>query len=426
MLCKTVGIVLFLFLSGCAQSAKGLHPVILVPGDGGSQVEAKLDKPTTVHYVCTKKTDEYFSLWLNLELLVPIVIDCWVDNMRLIYNFTTRGTENSDGVIINVPGFGNTTTVELLDPSGASPGVYFKNIVEQSLIPLGYVRDENIRGAPYDFRKGPHELDYWFTDFKAMIEEAYQKNGNASVILLSHSMGGPMSLLFIALVSLAAPWGGSVKAWKVFAAGDDLGSYVLPAHTLRGAQRTYPSTAWLLPSKYFWGPEETLVSCPEKGNYTVMDFERFFKDMNYQAGYEMWKDTEALLGDHAAPGIEVHCLHGIGVSTVDSFTYTNGKYFPDKPSLVYGNGDGTVNVRSLRGCLRWASAREWKLKNDSKVVRTKTHRFVGNWRKKHFSAPETSPKIFHQEFPGVDHMEILRDKGVYDYVREVVSKMNKV
>ncbi|CAL8096777.1 unnamed protein product [Orchesella dallaii] len=125
MICKVVGVVLFLLLS---HSAKGLHPVILVPGDGGSQVEAKLDKPATVHYVCTKKTDEYFSLWLNLELLVPVVIDCWVDNMRLIYNFTTRGTVNSPGVVINVPGFGNTTTVELLDPSGAGPGVYFKNI----------------------------------------------------------------------------------------------------------------------------------------------------------------------------------------------------------------------------------------------------------------------------------------------------------
>lgn len=52
--------------------------LISVPGDGGSQIEAKVDKPTVIHYICTKKTDYWFDLWLNMELLAPIVIDCWV------------------------------------------------------------------------------------------------------------------------------------------------------------------------------------------------------------------------------------------------------------------------------------------------------------------------------------------------------------
>ena len=59
----------------------------LVPGDGGSQLEAKLNKTETVHYFCDKKSENYFSLWLNLELLVPLILDCWVDNMRLVYNY---------------------------------------------------------------------------------------------------------------------------------------------------------------------------------------------------------------------------------------------------------------------------------------------------------------------------------------------------
>lgn len=56
--------------------------VTAVPGDLGNQLEAKLDKPSVVHYVCYKKTDNFFTLWLNLELLVPVAIDCWVDNIR--------------------------------------------------------------------------------------------------------------------------------------------------------------------------------------------------------------------------------------------------------------------------------------------------------------------------------------------------------
>lgn len=53
-----------------------------VPGDLGNQLEAKLDKPSVVHYLCSKKTDSYFTLWLNLELLLPVIIDCWIDNIR--------------------------------------------------------------------------------------------------------------------------------------------------------------------------------------------------------------------------------------------------------------------------------------------------------------------------------------------------------
>lgn len=49
-----------------------------MPGDGGSQMEAMLDKPSVVHYICSKKTDYWFDLWLNMELLMPEIIDCWV------------------------------------------------------------------------------------------------------------------------------------------------------------------------------------------------------------------------------------------------------------------------------------------------------------------------------------------------------------
>lgn len=125
-----------------------------VPGDGGSQIEAQIDKPAVVHYVCSKKTDYWFSLWLNMELLVPIVIDCWVDNMKLVYDNTTRTTSNNPGVQTRVPGFGNSTTVEWIDPSKASPGNYFATIAE-AISSLGYQRDFSLRGAPYDFRKAP-------------------------------------------------------------------------------------------------------------------------------------------------------------------------------------------------------------------------------------------------------------------------------
>lgn len=59
-----------------------LYHKLIVPGDGGTHMEARLNKPAVVHYMCTKKTDDFFNIWLNLELMVPFILDCWVDNVR--------------------------------------------------------------------------------------------------------------------------------------------------------------------------------------------------------------------------------------------------------------------------------------------------------------------------------------------------------
>ena len=55
---------------------------VTVPGDGGSQLFAKLDRPSVPHYYCTAKTSGYFNIWLNMEEFTPFPIDCFVDNMR--------------------------------------------------------------------------------------------------------------------------------------------------------------------------------------------------------------------------------------------------------------------------------------------------------------------------------------------------------
>jgi lysophospholipase III len=205
-------------------------PVVLVPGDGGSQLEARLNKSTVVHYLCAKKTDDYFDLWLNLELLIPVILDCFVDNMRLVYDNVTRTTSNSPGVDIRVPGFGNTSTVEWLDPSQVSPGAYFKDIVDL-LQKSGYQRNVDVRGAPYDFRKGPQELGYFFENLKELVEDTYNNSGK-KVVMVAHSMGSPFTVHFLngqtqawkdkyikAIITLAGVWGGAVKAVRVFATG---------------------------------------------------------------------------------------------------------------------------------------------------------------------------------------------------------------
>lgn len=78
--------------------------------------------------------------------------------MRLVYNSTSRTTSNSPGVMTRVPGFGNSSTVEWLDPTERSPTKYFYNIGETLVAKLNYTRGKDLHGAPYDFRKGPSML----------------------------------------------------------------------------------------------------------------------------------------------------------------------------------------------------------------------------------------------------------------------------
>ncbi|XP_060822942.1 phospholipase A2 group XV-like [Bombus pascuorum] len=387
----------FLSVKSWHSRNKQISPVILVPGDGGSQVEAKINKTTVVHYLCEKVSAEYFNIWLNLELLVPVIIDCWIDNMKLTYDNITRTTRNQDGVDIRIPGWGDPFVVEYLDPSKASPGAYFKDIGNMLVNQLGYVRNHSLRGAPYDFRKAPNENEMFFKRLKDLVEETYNNNNQVPVTLIAHSMGGPMSLIFLqrqsqkwkdkyinCLITLSAVWGGSVKALKVFAVGDDLGAYLLRQSILKDEQITSPSLGWLLPSRLFWKDTEILVQS-EKKNYTLLTLQDYLIDINVPNGWEFRKDNEKYQLDFTAPKVEVHCLYGSGIDTVEKLYYKPGISIEGTPQLIPGDGDGTVNLRSLEGCKYWQGKQK--------------------------------RKVYSQAFPGVNHMGILNNSSVLNYIK---------
>lgn len=78
--------------------------------------------------------------------------------MKLNYDNITRTTKNTAGVDVLLPQWGGTESIEWIDTRPVvdrlDSGAYFHHVV-QALTKHGYVRGENLVGAPYDFRKGP-------------------------------------------------------------------------------------------------------------------------------------------------------------------------------------------------------------------------------------------------------------------------------
>jgi len=353
-------------------------------------------------------------------MLIPTV-SCWIDNIRLEYNKESHTTSPPQGVQTRIPGFGNSTSVEWIDKSQRGFSIYFANVVKK-LLPQGYLRGVNIHGAPYDFRKAANEHGEFFQKLKALVEETYQSNGEIPVVLVSHSMGSIMSHYFLlhqsktwkdkyirALLSVSGVWGGTVRAVKVFAVGDNLDSWLLNEGNLLW-QRSAPSLAWLMPKKEFWPDDEVLI-LTDKRNFTRTDLGEFFTAYSEPNMVSMVSDTEDLLAGLPPPDVEVFCTHGSEVPTTEGLVYPGGSFppklkrspnsssnvkwwpWPTDPTLLKGDGDGTVNIRSLQGCLRWEGKQE--------------------------------QKVTHKVFPNVNHLDMLRAEEPSSYIASILETLNK-
>lgn len=123
-------------------------------------------------------------------------------------------------------------------------------------------------------------------------------------------------------------------------------------------------------------------------NYTVLDYKRLYTDLGFEDGWLMRQDTESLVFDLTPPGVAVHCLYGTGVNTSEFFQYSDK--FPDvDPTVVYGEGDGTVNIQSAIQCGRW-------------------------------TGQQKQPVVL-KELPGNEHVNMLSNTTTVNYILSVLG-----
>jgi len=197
----------------------------------------------------------------------------------------------------------------------------------------------------------------------------------------------------------------------VFAVGDNLDSWFLNEKNLLW-ERTNPSLAWLMPSKEFWPDDEVLVQTDGK-NFTRTNLGEYFTTLGEPNMASMVEDTRGLLAGFPAPNVEVFCSHGSKVDTTERVVYPKGSFpsvqkeiliedklsslkiwpWPSNPSLIKGDGDGTVNIRSLEGCLKWRKTQ--------------------------------SQPVHHQVFEKVNHLDMLRTEEPTQNVADIIASLNK-
>ena len=180
---------------------------------------------------------------------------------------------------------------------------------------------------------------------------------------------------------------------QLFAAGLLLGvpRVLVNPLNIRDEQRTSTSNLYMLPAEKYW-PTTDVIARTKTRSYGINDVDKFLKDVGFPEGAAMRKhmvNSTALMA--TTPGIPIQCFYGmIKKSTVETLEYEDDADFPGKPSnMVMGDGDGTVNLESLRLCGAFQSKQKEAI----------------------------SVKVI----PGVDHTGLISEKSVMSDIGKLVE-----
>jgi lysophospholipase-3 len=113
------------FIGLLAHGASGLHPVVLVPGFGCSQLDARLTdefEPASAAPSCggaLKRTKGWFRLWNNHTALLedPALVPCYAELLQLVFDPVAGDYRNVPGVETRLMSFGTTRGFGYGDPA---------------------------------------------------------------------------------------------------------------------------------------------------------------------------------------------------------------------------------------------------------------------------------------------------------------------
>lgn len=237
-----------------------------------------------------------------------------------------------------------------------------------------------------------------------LIETTYTENKDMPVVIVCHSMGCLYSLYFFnqkeqawkdkyirTWITLAAPFGGATEALLSMISGYNFDIVIYNATTFRPMQQTFSSLTFLLPNPEIFG--ETTILTHNDRNYTAADMPEIIELTNSTSIYQMWLQSKDLLS-YEHPGVEIHCIYGKSVKTHSASVFDDEYLFPNKPNILKGDGDGTVNLVSASTCERWRKTSKERGLNFTSTI-----------------------------FDGIIHRNLVRDVKVVDHVVSILNDL---
>ncbi|KAJ1274478.1 hypothetical protein BS78_05G064700 [Paspalum vaginatum] len=344
-----------------------LHPIVLVPGASCPNIEARLTEAyrPSVPRCGRMKGKGWFGLWENAsDVLAHDYLDCFKEQMSLVYDPAINDYRNVPGVETRVPNFGSATGFADKKPQHPE---WCLAVIREALESVGYRDGDTLFGAPYDLRHAPpvpgqqsEVFSAYFEQTARLMEEASRKNHGRKVIVFGHSYGGMVALEFVRstppawrrkhvkhllLVAPTLPEG-FMGALSNLVSGTDM-LYVPGASplSLRPTWRSFETALANLPSRAVFGRRPLVVTA--RRNYSADDVEDLLAAIGYAGGVEPFR-RRALpkTWSFRPPMVPVTCINGVGNRTPRQLVFWEGDFDAD-PEVVYGDGDGTINSISM-------------------------------------------------------------------------------
>lgn len=325
-------------------------PVIFAPGYGGSDLYG------FIRYEVPKACESLVEVNTSFVVVPNAFLE---GNMDCLAALLTEPV-NTTNIVISTKDFG---TFHGISMSYAS--------IPTSFVKYGYTLDQDLFGAPYDYRHMTVESlmnNGFIENMKKLVENAYTLNNNSKVILIGHSNGPPTLYSFLkamtqewkdqyiqALISLSGNYLGQMNGYYSLVNNNDASRQNMEA-TWDATYLTCPyggskdsDTSQLPPvvTTYF-------NSVNEK-NYTVNinDMVSLFDSVDKHEWSEKLSEYYNEMDRSESPHVDTYCLYGSNISTSYSFVFTENILQAAPVQIRNMEGDGNQDITDNKFCINW-------------------------------------------------------------------------